>query len=99
MNDITTLQTSLQQLRRDIESGQPLDPALRAQLLALDADIHRLIERSASQSAGAASPEAAPGDESLADRAQSVSAKLAADHPYLESALRDLIDKLGKIGI
>jgi ABC-type transporter Mla subunit MlaD len=88
--NIQSLKDSLQQLRQHLESGGPIDAELKQLLVTLDQDIHHVIAR---QEAGEAHE---PG---LVDRARQVSAQLAADHPVLESAMRQLADTLGKMGI
>ncbi|HEX5312441.1 DUF4404 family protein [Aquabacterium sp.] len=88
--DNQKIKQTLEQLHAELEAGQRPDPELRAILQTLAQDIHRALEQ----------PATAPTDEgSLEDRARDVSAKFAAQHPYLEATLRDLMDGLGKIGI
>ena len=89
--DTQQIKQTLKQLHTDLEAGGRPDPELRAILQTLAQDIHRTLEQPAGQAP-------AEGD-TLEDRAREVSAKFAAEHPYLESTLRDLMDGLGKIGI
>lgn len=84
------LKDSLQQLRQHLESGGPIDAELKQLLITLDQDIHKVI---AGQEAGE------PHESALVERAQEVSAQLAAEHPVLESTMRQLADALGKMGI
>lgn len=86
------LKRTLEQLHRELEGGAAVDPELRTILKTLDADIHKALRQP--QGVGAAAPET-----ELSARAREVSARFAADHPYLESALRDLMDALAKMGI
>ncbi|WP_374590135.1 DUF4404 family protein [Aquabacterium sp.] len=88
--NIQALKDSLQQLRQHLESGGPVDAELKQLLVTLDQDIHHVITK---QEAGEAHESA------LVERAQHVSAQLAAEHPVLESAMRQLADTLGKMGI
>lgn len=88
--NIQALKDSLKQLRDHIEAGGPIDAELKQLLTTLDQDIHQVITRK----------EAGEEHESgLVERAQEVSAQLAAEHPVLESAMRQLADTLGKMGI
>jgi flagellar biosynthesis/type III secretory pathway chaperone len=86
------LATLLKKLQAELESGQAIDDSLKQSLQALDQDIQKVL--------GQASLQAKPADEaSLNERAQELEAKFAAEHPYLASTLRDVMDTLGKMGI
>ncbi|MDE2594110.1 MAG: DUF4404 family protein [Burkholderiales bacterium] len=91
--DTQQIKQTLKQLHADLEAGGHPDPELRAILQTLAQDIHRTLEQPAGQA------QANTEGDTLEDRAREVSAKFAAEHPYLESTLRDLMDGLGKIGI
>ncbi|HET8869005.1 MAG TPA: DUF4404 family protein [Aquabacterium sp.] len=88
--DNQKIKETLQQLHTALESGSRPDPELRTLLQTLAQDIHRALE---------APTPTAQGEDTLEDRAREISAKFAAQHPYLEATLRDLMDGLGKIGI
>ena len=84
----------LDALRAELESGKPVDADLRASLAALDCDIRKVLAEPAPV---APTAEGESGD--LTERARELEARFAADHPYLTSALNDLLDRLGKMGI
>ncbi len=83
----------LKKLQSELDGGKPVDADLRASLAALDQDIRKVLEQPASQPADAAD------DDSLNSRAKVLEAKFEAEHPYLASTLRDVMDTLGKMGI
>lgn len=88
--DTNQLKAALAQLQRELEAGGQLDPELLQQLKALDHDIHAVLAASE------------PQDDlvsSLNERTQAIDARFSADHPYLSSTLRDVMDTLGKMGI
>ncbi len=91
--DTQQIKQTLKQLHADLEAGGRPDPELRAILQTLAQDINRTLDQTPGQAP------ANTDEDSLEDRAREVSAKFAAEHPYLESTLRDLMDGLGKIGI
>lgn len=88
--DTQQIKQTLKQLHADLEAGGRPDPELRAILQTLAQDINQALDQTPPQS---------EDSDSLQARAREVSAKFAAEHPYLESTLRDLMDGLGKIGI
>lgn len=90
--DTQHIKQTLKQLHADLEAGGRPDPELRTILQTLAQDINRTLDQTPGQA------DVSEGD-TLEDRAREVSAKFAAEHPYLESTLRDLMDGLGKIGI
>lgn len=75
------------------EAGSGSDPEsdaeLRQLLHQLDGDIRNLLHKSAENT-----PESG-----LASRAQSISARFAAEHPRLAPVLRELTDMLSSMGI
>ncbi len=89
------LQSLLQQLRQGLAEAPPMDDGLRQSLMTLDEDIRRTLQP-ADVSGGS---EPASNDESLESRAQALEALFEAEHPVVAGTLRDLIDRLGKMGI
>lgn len=88
--DTNNLKAALAQLQRELESGGKLDPELLQQLKELDHDIHAVLAASE------------PQDDlvsSLNERTQAIDARFSAEHPYLSTTLRDVMDTLGKMGI
>ncbi len=88
--DTTNLKTTLSQLHRELASGGKLDPELQQLIQTLDQDIQATLAKSAPP---------AEAESTLSDRAQAIDARFSAEHPYLSSTLRDLMDTLGKMGI
>ena len=86
------LASLLKKLQTELESGQVIDDGLRQSLQALDQDIQKVLGQGSTPSLSA-------DDGSLGERAQELEAKFAAEHPYLASTLRDVMDTLGKMGI
>lgn len=86
------LQALLQRLHHELREGSPISEALREPL----ATLHNDIEQALGDTAATASP--AEGSQ-LTAQAQALEAQFAADHPVLASVLRDLMDRLGKMGI
>jgi septal ring factor EnvC (AmiA/AmiB activator) len=83
----------LKKLQSELESGKAVAPELRASLAALDQDIRKVLEQPAD------TPGNASDDDSLNSRARALEAKFEAEHPYLASTLRNVMDTLGKMGI
>lgn len=84
------LKESLKKLHANLETTGQVDEELEKLLRVLDSDIHQLLnkeERDAQEM------------QWLADRAQSLSAKFAAEHPRTETLLRDLGNILASMGI
>ena len=67
------------------DSGPQADAELQQLLHQLDGDIRALLHKGAGQG--------------LASRAQSISARFAAQHPHLAPVLRELTDMLSSMGI
>ena len=91
--DTHNLKTALTQLQRELEAGGKLDPELQQQLKSLDQDI---------QAALAANDDHEGQDDlvsNLDERTQAIDARFSAEHPYLSTTLRDVMDTLGKMGI
>jgi hypothetical protein len=82
----------LTKLKTELESGKPVDATLKASLQSLDQDIQKVLAEG--------SPLAGHADEaSINERALALETRFAAEHPYLATALRDVMDTLGKMGI
>ncbi|CAN5287936.1 hypothetical protein BH11PSE11_BH11PSE11_08070 [soil metagenome] len=85
-----SLKESLKKLHANLDSAGELDPELKEMLEMLDADIQTLLMKDEQTSSEA-------GD--LADQAQAISAKFAAEHPRIEPVLRELGNILASMGI
>jgi hypothetical protein len=85
------LKDTLQDLHRHLATSGPIDAELQDLLQVLDRDIHHLLNRPAAANDAE--------EENLATRAQELSAKLAAQHPQLETILRQLANTLENLGI
>lgn len=88
----SNLKTSLINLQASLAAAGPIDAELHTLLRELDADIQQLLLRR----------EHAPAVSTtygLAERTQEVAAKFAAQHPKLESSLRELGNILSSMGI
>ncbi len=84
------LKESLKELHANLETTGEMDGELKELLLVLDKDIRQLLDKQ----------ERAQEDAlGLADRAQSISARFAAEHPAVETALRELGVMLSNMGI
>jgi ABC-type transporter Mla subunit MlaD len=84
------LKESLKRLHANLESTGQVDPELKSLLKVLDDDIHKLLTQEARD---------APEASALAEQAQSISARFAAQHPRIEPVLRDLANILASMGI
>lgn len=84
------LKNTLTELHHQLESGAAVDDELKTLLQVLDRDIHHLLGKE---------PAAQEADTGLAERAQELSAKFAAQHPQLEKVLRELGHTLERMGI
>ncbi len=83
--DSSSVKQSLERLCEALESGAPPDPALRADLAALDADIRRALGASAEA-------------QGLAQRVRDLSLRFAQQHPTAAAVLRELGVLLEGIG-
>ena len=101
------LSALLARLHAELAASPRVDDALKQALQALDQDIQRVLSTaSVSAEAGAT---AAGADADAANLgvpqpdinalAQTLEARLETDHPYLVGTLRELMDRLGKMGI
>lgn len=85
------LKTALKDLHRHLESaGSSVDAETKNLLQTLDSDIHQLLVRE---------PSSREEHAGLAERAQELSARFAAQHPQLEGVLRQLGITLEGMGI
>ncbi len=84
------LKESLKQLHANLETAGPVDPELKQLLQVLESDIQQLLCKEGEDTSEASG---------LADRAQAISAKFAAEHPHVEPVLRDLGNILSSMGI
>jgi len=84
------LKEAIRKLHETLRTADHVDPELQGLLQTLDDDIHAAlhIER----------PDGSP-DSELEERARSLAARFASQHPTLEPILRDVADMLGKMGI
>ena len=87
---VENLKESLKQLHANLETTGELDPELKELLEVLDSDIRQLLSKE-TQIASEASL--------LAQQAQSISARFAAQHPRIEPVLRELGNILASMGI
>jgi hypothetical protein len=84
-----SIDLQIQTLHRHLTELHQIDSATQEQLLILQADINRLLDSDAVD----------PAESSPTDAVESLAARFDADHPALSSALRSLVDSLGKAGI
>ncbi len=88
-HDSSPLALQIQALHRQLSDLQQTDATTQQQLLILQADINRLLDTDAADDS----------DHSPAVAVETLAARFDADHPALSSALRSLVDSLGKAGI
>ena len=95
-----TLKQQLLGLHQALAAGEPLDPEMVALLQVLDADIRAALAQTPSPAQASSLTQSQPQiTAGLTSRAQEISARFAAQHPHLEPVLRELTDKLQRIGI
>ena len=82
----------LQKLHTELAARPQVEASTREALQTLDTDIQRVLAQSSEQAASEDQ-----GDINVL--AQTLEAKLETDHPVLVGTLRDLMDRLGKMGI
>ena len=87
----------LQRLHTELAASPQVDTATREALQTLDADIQRVLAQSGEKAAN--DPQASDDQGDINALAQTLEAKLETDHPVLVGTLRDLMDRLGKMGI
>lgn len=92
------LNALLEKLHAELATSPQVDDALKQSLQSLDQDIQRVLSQASTEAAAVESAET--GDEpDINALAQALEAKLEAGHPYLVNTLRELMDRLGKMGI
>lgn len=90
------LKTTLKNLQRHLETaGSSVDDETKNLLKSLDSDIHELLQQEKTVAEDRSDEDRA----SLAERAQELSARFAAQHPQLEGVLRQLGITLEGMGI
>lgn len=87
----------LHKLHAELAARPQVDASTREALQTLDADIQRVLAQSDEQAAN--DPQASDDQGDINALAQTLEAKLETDHPVLVGTLRDLMDRLGKMGI
>ncbi len=85
----TAIHQQIQTLHRQLAELHQVDADTQEQLLILQADINRLLMDDVET----------PGEYSPAEAVETLAVRFDADHPALSSALRSLVDSLGKAGI
>lgn len=90
------LNALLTRLKDELARSQGVDASLRQALASLDEDIQRVL---AEPPAPADSAAVDGEDTELTAMARELETRLEADHPYLVGTLRELVDRLGKMGI
>jgi hypothetical protein len=91
--DRDQLRQTLEQLRRQLNQAERLDPEAEAQLRATLDDIHAALDKRTE--AGTAPAE----EPTLANRLNEAEASFEAEHPTLAGTLQRLADLLAQIGI
>ena len=91
------LTSLLQRLHTELAARPQVDASTREALQTLDADLQRVLAQSDEQAAN--DPQASDDQGDINALAQTLEAKLETDHPVLVGTLRDLMDRLGKMGI
>lgn len=85
------LRKQLESLHSELNRAAPLDAESRALLVTLLGDITRLLSRSPQGNAVA--------EHGLTERLDELAVRFEAEHPALGTAIRQLVDTLGKAGI
>lgn len=96
--DHDQLRETLEQLRRQLNRAERLDPEAEAQLRATLADIHAALDKPPDIKTPAAETPAAK-EPTLANRLSEAEASFEAEHPTLAGTLQRLADLLAQIGI
>lgn len=100
--DRQELSALLARLRTELAATPSVDPSLRQSLQGLEQDIQRVLALATAPAANdevATVPDDVSADADIQALARTLETRLEADHPYLVSTLRDLMDRLGKMGI
>ncbi|MBU0917724.1 MULTISPECIES: DUF4404 family protein [Aquabacterium] len=87
----------LQKLHTELAARPQVDASTRQALQTLDTDIQRVLAQAGEQAAN--DPQSTADQDDINALAQTLEAKLETDHPVLIGTLRDLMDRLGKMGI
>jgi len=82
-----TLKRNLQQLHRELASGESLDKETRELLAEVAGDIELILADKAGST------------ENIRDRIESAAWRFEADHPSLAATLGEIADTLSKLGI
>lgn len=90
--EIEQLKQSLKSLHKNLATTDAVDAELQHLLGVLNNDIEQLLDKEAER-------ETSDNTFGLAERAQELTARFAAQHPTLEPALRELARILGNMGI
>ncbi len=86
----SALNQRLEALHAELAGTTAVDASSRQALVALLGDITRLLEKSAP---------AGPADQPVAERLEALALGFEAQHPALGTAIRQVVDALGKAGI
>ena len=84
------LRKQLESLHSELNRAGAVDTESRALLVALLGDITRLLQQS---------PQKTPAPQGLAERLDELAVQFEAEHPALGTAIREVVDTLGKAGI
>jgi Domain of unknown function (DUF4404) len=83
----------LDQLHAELSTNPPVDAELKQALRVLDQDIQRVLSQPSEPSG------ATLIDPDVNVLVQTLETRLEVEHPYLVGTLRELVDRLGKMGI
>jgi len=87
------LKQTLQSLHKELSTGTPVDPELRAQLQQLASEIEAILRQSQP------APPAVGGHQTLLDRVAGIAAPFEETHPRLAAILGRIADGLSQLGI
>lgn len=87
------LGNKLSELHAELARTRRVDPQARQLLVALLDDITRLLDTTQR------SPQESEDEPALPDRLEGLAVQFEAEHPALSTALRSVVDALGKAGI
>ncbi|MDE1978479.1 MAG: DUF4404 family protein [Betaproteobacteria bacterium] len=88
----TQIRDTLQRLHTVLQSQPAIDPELKSLLQTLDRDIQAALERKPTESAPAQ-------NDDLAEQAQTLATRFAAEHPNVDLVLRELRSLLLGLGL
>ncbi|CUA94924.1 DUF4404 family protein [Thiomonas bhubaneswarensis] len=88
----TQIRDTLQRLHAALQAQPTVDPELKGLLQTLEQDIQAALDRQQTQ------PEPAPSND-LAEQAQTLATRFAAEHPNIDLALRELRSLLLGLGL